>query len=442
MKKVRQILFEIRALVWGYGAYFCWTVSIPPRRTRSRQLKHITHINTDDQSGGAARVARDIGEYQRLLGYSVKLLVGNKRSENPISEAITAVDSRKQRFLGFAQSYLDWQDFFHLSSFDLLKNPVVQKADIVHLHNLHGNYFSYLALPILSRAKHVVWSIHDMHPFTGHCSYSMGCTKWRDRCGDCPSLNTYPSLKKDTTSFIRKAKARSFRLSELHIVALSKWMENFLRNSILKDATIHQIYNGIDTSVFYPRSKAEARNLLGLPSDKFIFLFSANQGSKNPFKGGEYLNQLVKEYEKKDEFLFLSIGGYNDSSSRAENCMEIPYISDSRLMALYYAAADIYLYPSLADNCPLVVLEAMGSGTPVLAFDTGGTAELVIHEKTGYIARYKDGQDLTCGLEWLYADRERLNKLAEAGVTRVQKFFSLETMNNQYLELYKKILSG
>jgi glycosyltransferase involved in cell wall biosynthesis len=440
ISEIRHKLFEFRAVIWAYCFYFVWCYKKPnTNRKTIKKLKSVLHINTDDLSGGAAKIVRDLTTYQKNKGLDVHLFVKEKKSDDDCSHSIEQNTSKAQHFLGYAAKKLQWQDFFHLSSFTLPNNYLVKNADIVHLHNLHGDYFSYLALPKLSSKKHIVWSMHDMHAFTGHCSHSFSCEKWKEGCGNCPDLSIYPAINKDTTAFIHQTKQKAYEKSQLHIVALSDWLKQKLENSILKNQNIHLIYNGIDTSVFKLKNKQEIRKQLNLPASKTIVLFSANLGAANPFKGGVYLNHLVDYYKGSENILFVAVGNSKEIEFTQSNLLSVPYISSPVVMADYYNASDVYLYPSLADNCPLVALEAMGCGLPVLAFNTGGTPELVLHKETGYIANYKDVDDLINGFDWLLSDTERLKKFGINSVRRVEEYFTLERMNEEYLKLYEEI---
>jgi glycosyltransferase involved in cell wall biosynthesis len=129
------------------------------------------------------------------------------------------------------------------------------------------------------------------------------------------------------------------------------------------------------------------------------------------------------------------------SEKKEGNVWQIQFESDQNVMAEWYNVADIFLYPSLADNCPLVVLESMACGCPVLSFQTGGIPELVIHNINGYLARYKDYEDLKNGLIFLLKNDVTRQTMSENSIQRVLENFSLTQMVNKYEELYKTILA-
>ena len=83
-------------------------------------------------------------------------------------------------------------------------------------------------------------------------------------------------------------------------------------------------------------------------------------------------------------------------------------------MNLVYNSADILIVPSLADNFPSVIAESMLTGTPCAAFDVGGIPDLVLHKENGYLVRYKDSEDLACGIQWLLNDADPAERSANA----------------------------
>lgn len=152
--KVRHRVFHLRAVLWAWFYYGFWLVKKPYGKKKPYDsLKSIIHINTDDQSGGAAKIALDLTRWQIKKGFAVRMLVNGKKLNEKFSKAIEPDVSKKQHFLTYASMTLQWQDFFHLSSFALKNDEWIKNAEIIHLHNLHGGYFSYLALPRAQQSK-------------------------------------------------------------------------------------------------------------------------------------------------------------------------------------------------------------------------------------------------------------------------------------------------
>ena len=327
--------------------------------------------------------------------------------------------------------------FIPLSSNKILKKAKEYAPDIIHLNNIHGGYFQTNLLPKLSKIAPIVWTFHDMFPITGHCAHSFECEKWKTGCGNCERLDIYPAIKKDRTKFLWNYKKKNFKSANFTIVTPSLWLKKCVEESFLKNKDVRLIYNGIDLENFQKADKAEARKKLGLPDNKKIVLFSANGGVKNPFKGGEFVFQALKKLKNRNDILFLNIGG--EGKQKSENWLDFGYVKEPKTMAQLYSASDIYLFPTLADNCPLTAIESLACGLPVVTFETGGVPEIVENNKTGFVVEYKNGEMLTNALSRLLDDDDLRQKMSENAVLASKKFSS-ERMADEYFDLYKELL--
>lgn len=443
--KVKQLLRVIPRLVIkkGLGSFLAQKAYhnelIPrvkkyPKQKVTQDIKNILQVTTHNW-GGASRVAFRLHYAFQKMGYKSQVLVQKLYSPEPGTQELGIPRTIKQKLLFYGEEAKGWENFFPLSTFGLKDLTSYQNANIVHLHNIHGWYFSIFALPELTAFKPTVWTLHDMHAITGHCANSFDCTRWTTGCGECPDLSIYPPLPKDTSAFLWETKKKIYANSTLTIVCPSLWLKKKVENSILQHQDIRLIYNGIDQSVFKKSDKNLSRKDLGLPLDKTILLFSAASGIENPWKGGSYILDLYKLFAERKDLLFLNVGG-EKTSYKDTNWLDYAYVSDEREMAKIYAASDLLLYPSLADNCPLVVLEALSCGLPVIAFETGGIPELVSHLNTGYIAGYKDGADFIKGLSLFLEDRDLRSRAGQAAYESSLHKFSLEKMTEEYLKVY------
>lgn len=414
-------------------------VSAPTRGEYFIEGANVLHINTLDVQGGAAKVAFRLQGLLKRCGYQSRSLVSQALSNDEYVETLDVIHSIKQRLLRQAEQDLGWLDFFHLASLRIKDLDIFKQADVVHLHNLHGYYFSPFALPELTALKPTVWTLHDMQAITGHCAHSFDCDRWLTGCGNCPDLNIYPAISKDTSAFLWETKKKIYANSYLTIVCPSKWLKDKVDRSILGNKDVRLIYNGIDNSVFRALDKRVARAELNLPQDKKILLFNAHGGTDNYWKGGSYVNEAFLYLRDRQDVLFLN-AGVKQSSAKVhdESWADIPYTSDETILAKYYAAADLFIYPSLADNCPLVVLESMACGTPVVAFNTGGIPELVKHLNTGFLADYKNAGDFIKGIELFIDDSGRLSCAQQAATVAIEKDFTLQKMTEKYISLYQE----
>jgi glycosyltransferase involved in cell wall biosynthesis len=249
--------------------------------------------------------------------------------------------------------------------------------------------------------KPIVWTLADMNAFTGGCHYSEGCDGYKRECRDCPLLGGVNDGGLAHAGWKRK-KAAYAQLKRLHIICPSKWMAERVReSSLLGDKPVHYIPNAFPTQRFTPTHKFVARLRLGLPPDRSLLLFGADSlGNKR--KGGEQLRMAIER---------LKAMGASDNVELVlfgHQTIELPirshamgHVSDDVQLALIYAAADAFIFPSHEDNAPLTVGEAMLCGTPVVAFPVGNVPDLIRHGDTGYIARHLDVDDLVAGIRWV-----------------------------------------
>jgi glycosyltransferase involved in cell wall biosynthesis len=437
-------VFHIALLPYAYLHYRrrlrAGLASVRPRSRGSAEsagVRLVLHINTNyNNGGGAAEIARGLFAFQNdhgtrsLFAAAHNIPLGPNHIDLDRFVGNSTLLSRYARIGG-------WQYILEKSPFGLLKEPFFESIDLVHLHNIHGGYFNPLALPLLSRRVPVVWTLHDQFALTGHCSASLDCERWTSGCGNCPYLSAPPSLKFDSTAFLWRIKKETYSEARLHVVCPSRWLFDQAKRSILSGQSIHLIYNGIDTNIYSPTEKTEARKKLGLPLGKVIILFVANGGRRNPWKGGDFFDTVAENNVGNTEMLFLSLGERQEGERINMRLIRFP--PEKSTMALYYSAADLLLYPSLADSFGLVVAEAMACGTPVVSFNTGGIPEIIEHGQNGYVARYKDLDDLQRGMDCVL-QRQRDDSVADSARKRIVSFFSFERMANEYSRLYEEVL--
>lgn len=401
---------------------------------------NVLYINTLAGHGGAARCAYDnLCKSFRLRKNLNTFMLAKALSPNISNETVGLAPrniSEQQDLLNYMQIKLGWQYFFQLGSFEIKDHEFFKQADILHFHNLHGGYFSPFVLPELTALKPTLWTLHDEQSFTGHCAYSFDCEQWQSGCRDCPDLSYYPTIEAKATDFVLKTKKHLYDNSLITYVCPSNWLKTRAQKSILQNKDIRVIYNGVDEKVFYNFEKEQARKELGLPVDKKILMFTADGSTDNPQKGGIFIKNTYERMKNRDDLLFLAIGG---GSSKEHNLQNISYIYDETMLAKYYAASDLFIFPTLADNLPYVVLESMSCGTPVISFDVGGVPEEIQHLETGYVAKYKDLNDFIKGINiFLENDELRKNASIKARET-IEKAFTIDISLENYLKLYNEI---
>lgn len=339
---------------------------------------------------------------------------------------------------------LGMNDIHAIGSFKLKENSNFKSSDIIHFHGIHGNFFSYLALPYLTREKPAVFTLHDMWSFTGHCAYSYDCVRWKTGCGKCPYPNNLPPIKKDKTHLEWLIKKRIYNHSRLSIVSLSTVQMNQAKNSILNCFPIHFIPNGVDINEYSPLDKEKCRYLLDIPNSKNVLLFAALD-LKQHNKGGDLLFKAINSLPKSmtSNLLLLILGGSGERLKLSNDIQTINlgFLQNERLKAVAFSAADIFVTPTRAESFGLVALESMACGTPVVAFGVGGILDLVKHRDTGYVAEPENAMDLRKGIEQLLSDPNKIDNMGKKSREIAVKKYSIERQIKKHIDLYREILA-
>lgn len=395
---------------------------------------NILQISTSDMVGGAARVGWTLNKELKREGHTTSMFVKEKKSQsNNVFEIPKRFWERK-----LANLLATDVDFFN--SDYILKTKEYEKADIIQCHNLHGYYFSLQTLIKMSYEKPVVWTLHDMWAVTPHCAHAFD-RPLKNGFYECPNLETYEAISWHNEIYLKWRKQSIYKKTALNIVTPSLWLKNKITGTVLGNKKITLIANGIDQEFFQKKEKIKVRRKLSLPVNKQIVFISSPGGDRNPWKGWLFANQVIRNFEKSPEILFVAIGNTQLDGFSKSNLKVIDYVVDPDQMVDYYNASDIFLLTSVAENFPLTVLEAMAVGLPVVAFDVGGVSEQIVHKRTGYLANYKNVSDLISGINYVlhlsFPEREKMSVFARQ---KCKKEFSSTLMAKRYINLYKQLL--
>lgn len=413
--------------------------TIPKTNERS-----ILFINTHDRSGGASKIAYQLATYVRK-NQLVNMLVRYKDREEgwifKLASNEEVFDTTLSNYLNDQEKKGGWLDFSKISFVKYLNQSFVNGAKIIHFHNLHGGYFSYALLPFLSKRKKLIWTLHDEHALTGHCSFTMQCHEWKNGCTTCKFLNVYPAIQKDNAKDLKKFKERWIKKANITFVTPSQWLSERLKDVYPFLNEVKVIPNGIDTILFNQLDKNESRKEFNLPMDKFLVLFIAEYATDNPFKGGETIRELIR-LNSDPNIMFITIGG--ESTNPNNSFLELPYIKEEKELVTLYSACDLMLYPTNADNHPLVVMEAMSCKLPVLAPKIGGIPEIITHEKDGWLVEaYSKPEVYLQALNEIYQLKETQEDsfylFGENSRKKIETKFSEVQMLQMYEDLYSKI---
>ncbi|MBE9009082.1 glycosyltransferase family 4 protein [Pseudanabaenaceae cyanobacterium LEGE 13415] len=403
----------------------------------------VLHINHSDTYGGAAIAGYRLHQGLLQQGVDSRLLVGRVKTESDRVSQVPPVSSlehqleRVTRKLGF--------NYIHqLSSFQILQHPVYQSAEVLNFHNLHTHYFNYLSVPSLVKQKPAVWTLHDMWAMTGHCAYSYACDRWKIGCGECPDLKSYPSVRRDSTRWEWKLKQWVYQHSNLSIVAPSRWLYELAKQSLLDRFPIHYIPNGIDTETYSPRDRNQCRAELGIEPNRKVLLF-ISQSLKDLRKGGDLLLQAIQQLPAslKSEILLVTLGEHEVSQATfGIETLNLGYIDDDAKKVTAFSAADLFVFPTRADNLPLVLQESLACGTPMVSCRIGGVPDLVRPGETGYLAAPEDAGDLSRGIVQLLEQDEVRDRMRQTCREIALREYAIKLQVDQYSKLYYQLLTS
>lgn len=412
----------------------------------------VVHLNTWDCKGGAARAVSRLHSGLLALGYDSRMLVGFAQGEEG-ARLRTVSHGRSVWKRGLYRATLGFEKLSGLQyltlegwSEEVVRHPFVQHADVVHLHNVHGGYVSHTILPKLSHRVPVIWTLHDMWPLTGHCSFPLECERWRTGCGHCPLLSDYPALAFDTTALLWRVKRWLYGRSELTIVVLCRWMADRVRESpLLGRFEVRLIPYGIDTNTFKAIPKTVAREQLGIPADAKVIMFAAVHLQERR-KGFTYLSHALhrlRDSGYRNLWVVTAGAGAPDSGKEP-----LPYpvrhlgnVTSDELMVAGYSAADLFVGPSLGELFGQVFAEAMACGTPCVAFNVMAAPEVIRHMETGYLAAYRDTEDLVNGLRLLLTNDRLRSSMSQRCRGAIEREFPLELEGKRMAALYQEALA-
>ena len=416
----------------------------------------ILIVNTSEKNGGAAVAANRLMEALNSNGEDAKMLVRDKQTDD--KRVVTLRRSRLhwwrflwERWCIFLHLHLSRQRLFELdianTGTDITTLPEFKVADIIHLSWINQAMLSLADIKkIVNSGKPVVWTMHDIWPATAICHYARGCKQFHTACHHCPLLPRGGG-NNDLSARVWRKKVAILQDKSILFVACSKWLEGQAKQSaLLKNQIVTSIPNPIDTRIFCKQDKKQVRRAFGLPENKQLILF-VSQRVTDERKGVNYfieaLQQLVKEHPAmKQNTGVIILGGH---SAEVAARLPIPayalgYVSDAEKIASVYNSADLFVLPSLEDNLPNTIMEAMACGIPCVGYRVGGIPEEIDHLKNGYVAAYKDVNDLARGIYWVLNEAE-YDALSTQAIEKVISCYSQKAVSLRYIEVYNQALA-
>ena len=395
----------------------------------------IISINLGNFSS-TGKIMYGISEHAMMNGYECWCAyperyenVERKPFDILFNDAISYKVSRKLSYLSGRSGC-----FNYLATKKLLRKIKCIKPNIIHLHNIHGDYINLSMLFSFLRKTDIkiVWTLHDCWAFTGHCPYfdMTDCQKWKTKCYRCPSYKMYPSSFIDNSKRMWSKKKELFcGLNNLLLVTPSLWLSGLVKQSFLSEYDVRVINNGIDLNVFRPfgHHKPDFIDL-----DKKRVLGVAFGWDKR--KGLDVFINVSNLLPTNYQIILVGLNK-NIKQQLPPNITIVPSTSNQNELAAIYSYSNLLVNPTREDNFPTVNIESLACGTPVLTFNTGGSPEII---------------DSTCGS---CVERDDINSLVreviricetnpytkEACLNRAALFNS-KNKYQEYVDLYESLL--
>lgn len=411
-------------------------------------------INTSERMGGAAVAASRLMESLKNNGIKAKMLVRDKQTDQISVVGLQRNWWQVWRFVWeriviwkanrFKKNNLFAVDIANTGT-DITSLPEFQQADVIHLHWVNQGMLSLNDIrKILKSGKPVVWTMHDMWPCTGICHHARECTNYHQECHHCPYLYGGGS-KKDLSNRIFHKKQQLYKEAPITFITCSQWLkEQAEKSALLAGETVISIPNPINTNLFKPRDKKKARRKCHLPQNGKLILFgSAKITDKR--KGIDYLIESCKLLADRHPELKESLGVvvFGKQSEQLKSLLPfkvypLNYVSNEHELVDVYNAVDLFVIPSLEENLPNTIMEAMACGVPCIGFNVGGIPEMIDHLHNGYVAQYKSSEDFANGIYWALTDPD-YPSLSEQANRKAIANYSESIIAKRYIDVYNKI---
>lgn len=375
-------------------------------------------------------------------GLSSHHLVWEKKGQDPNTTEISSsrILKKLNHYVNRIEKRISIQSVLHPTFLWMLLNRHFLSSDIVHYHLIHTGFFSLLGLPLLSRMRPTVWTLHDPWAFTGHCIHPFECERWKTGCGECPNLSIDFSMNRDHSAFMWKIKKWSYALSKLDIVVASKWMLNKVQQSpLLSQCKVHHVPFGVDLELFKPGDTRLKKKQLGIREDNIVLCV---RSTLNRFKGLSYILEALEKCHPKVPITILTFNerGHFDPFLGKYQIIDLGWVEDMGQTIDAYQASDIFIMPSVAESFGMMAMEAMSCGKPVITFEQTALSEVTFAPEAGIAVPYKNAEALASSLDRLIHHKEEREHIGARAREFAMKHYDINLHVNRLLEVYQNVL--
>jgi glycosyltransferase involved in cell wall biosynthesis len=413
----------------------------------------INILSSSEVKGGASRAANRLHRGLTQFGVESSMTVRSKQTDDwrvlgpslPLGKIYSDILSVFERIP--AKMLKSTNDFMHspaITSFLKARTINNLEADVINMHWICDGFLSVRTIGKIK--KPMVWTLHDSWAFCGSEHHPNGLEDFRYRQGYTPSTRDPRESGFDLDAWTWNRKHRNWKHPH-QIISPSNWLANAASNSLLmQEWPIKVIPNPLDTDTYKPVNKKFSREYLGLPQDKKLILFGALNYKSNTNKGFDLLKECLRVFTNTETYNRDEYAGVIFGSSKPQlhvglnlDVHFMGHLVDDYSLAMLYNAVDVVIVPSRMENLPQTATEAQSCGTPVVAFNTCGIPDSVVHKKTGYLAQPYDPVELAKGIEWIFGDVDRYKQMSIDSRQRALDLWALEKVIPQYIETYHEV---
>lgn len=355
-------------------------------------------------------------------------LVWNKESNDKDTYLIAADQIHRQVIRQYSEAIQQTYNLDNVHNplmYEIMYNKLFLDADVVHLHLMHNGLWDLSLLPLMSKLKPVVWTVHDMWIATGD-----------PRAESRPDY-FFPFFYAKNQSLNWELKKEAISNSNITFIVASKYMERALsEHTVLKDKRVVHIPFGLDFEVFYPRANKEAKDELGLDSSETLVLL---RGDGDARKGLHYVDHVMRTLGKRYNIHFLIVGNDEIVIPRGVKATRYGWVKDDEKMAKLYSVADIFLMPSTREYFGMMAIEAMACGTLPIVLDGTSLAETVDAPAHG-VSVPQDIEEYTKTVEYFIKNKSERRSRAKSGVIYVREKHDMQRYLDSLDKLYQEVM--
>lgn len=396
-------------------------------------------VNCSNPSGGAAKAAHRLARALAASGVEATL------RQSPAERPFTALALRRQA----AAALLRLQRSAHRTDRSINAFPSGlageidrSECDVVHLHWIGAEALRIEQLATIR--KPIVWTLHDEWAFCGGEHYAAPGDE-RFRHGYAAASRPPAERGLDLDSWAWRRKRDAWRALQVHFVCPSRWLaERAQASALFRDRPVTCIPNTLPLDTYAPAPRSEARHRLGLPADATLIGFGAAAALSDPRKGFPLLRGALDVLAQRPDagrLRLVLFGRDRPLPALPLPVHDLGILTDENRLADALRAMDVFVCPSLQENLPNTVLEALACGIPCVAFRTGGLPELIEHGENGWLSRPGSASDLAEGIGACLEPHAR-RRLAARARAKVESAFAPQLVARRHLALYEEVSRG